>query len=116
MSCNKKCGLNNRYSNIDFDFGTPSRFDLEIAIAQQMSVVDNLNTVIEDILEGDGFSLDPDNLVNTLQGIINLHAMNHHKLWDTFVNLFRLDGQLYAEYDVDTADDEDDEYEEDYNG
>lgn len=82
---------NNRYNNIDFDFGSPNRFDLECEISNQMDIVDNLNTIIEDVLEGEGVALDPDQLVNTLNGVINLHTMKYHKLWDTFKNLFQLD-------------------------
>lgn len=89
MSCDKRCV--NKYNKIDFDFGTPNRFDLEIAIASNMSIVDNLNTIIEDVLEGDGIALDADQLANTLQGVINLHTMQHNKLWETFTNLFQLD-------------------------
>jgi len=103
MSCKKNC--NNRYSNIDFDFGSPNRFDLEMTIANNMNVVDNLNTVIEDILEGDGFMNDPDTLVSTLQGIVNLHTINQEKLFTTFVRLFRLDGHVNKLYDTDEEED-----------
>ena len=108
MSCKKNCM--NRYASIDFDRGTPNRFDLEVVIANNMNIIDNLNTVIEDILEGDGFMNDPDTLVNTLQGIVNLHTINQGKLFTTFVRLFRLDGHLDGLYTQDVED----EYEEDY--
>jgi hypothetical protein len=97
MSCNKNCSSN----NIDFNFGTPNRFDLEEAILNSMKVTDNLNVIIEDVLEGEGMSLDPDNLVNTLRGIINLHTINTNKLWETFINLFQLDQDLENEEDED---------------
>lgn len=108
MNCKKNCS--NRYSNVDFDFGSPNRFDLEMAIANQLDVLDDLSSIIEDILEGEGVTLDPDQLVNTLQGVINLHTMRYHKLWDTFKNLFQLDGQLDGMYN------EEDNNEEDYYG
>jgi hypothetical protein len=110
MSCKKNC--KNRYANIDFDFGTPNRFDLEMAIANQMHVVDNLNTIIEDVLEGDGVNLDPDQLVNTLQGMVNLHTMHYNKLWNTFTTLFRLDAHLDGLYDLDSENDDEDGYDE----
>lgn len=100
MSCKKNC--NNRYTNIDFDFGSPNRFDLEMSISNQMEIVDNLNTIIEDVLEGGHMAIDPDQLVNTLQGVINLHAMKHKKLWDTFTNIFQLDTCQSDQYNTDT--------------
>ena len=112
MSCKRNCN-SSRYAKIDFDFGSPNRFDLEMAIANQMDVTDNLNTIIEDVLEGEGVALDPDQLVNTLQGVINLHTMKYHKLWETFKNLFQLDGHLDGLYNYQTEDE--DENEEDYN-
>lgn len=99
MGCKKNC--QNRYAKIDFDFGSPNRFDLEMAIANQMDVTDNLNTIIEDVLEGEGVNLDPDQLVNTLQGVINLHTMKYNKLWETFKNLFQLDGHLELDGQLD---------------
>lgn len=102
MSCKKNC--QNRYNNVDFDFGTPNRFDLEIAISNQMNVIDNLNIMIEDVLEGDGLNLDPDQLVNTLQGVVNLHTMHYNKLWHTFIALFKLDSHLDGLYNNDHVD------------
>jgi len=96
-----------RYKDVDFDFGIPNRFDLEEAILGQLSVNDNLQVIIEDVLEGDNLCLDGDELVNTLQGIINLHQMKYNKLWEIFTALFKLDGyndknlndyKKYAEY------------------
>jgi hypothetical protein len=107
MGCKKRC--DNRYASVDFDFGTPNRFDLEAAIANQMVVVDNLNAIIEDVLEGDGINLDPDQLVNTLQGMANLHTMHYNKLWHTFTALFRLDKNLDGLYNLDSDDDDEDE-------
>jgi hypothetical protein len=98
--------MTNKYENIDFDFGCPSRFDLEDAITKQMEIVDNLNTIMENVIEGENVCEDPDYLVNTLQGIVNLHEMKHAKLWSVFTALFRLDehnGSMYTE----TVDDED---------
>jgi hypothetical protein len=112
MGCKKNC--KNRYAQIDFDFGTPNRFDLEMAIANQMDITDNLNTIIEDVLEGKGVNLDPDQLVNTLQGVINLHTMKYHKLWETFKNLFQLDGHLDGLYNEEVFGEyTDEEYEND---
>lgn len=92
-----------KYKNIDFDFGIPNRFDLEEAILGQLSINDNLQVIIEDVLEGDNLCLDSDELVNTLQGIINLHQMKYNKLWEIFIALFKLDGyrndyKNYAKY------------------
>jgi hypothetical protein len=112
MSCKKKC--NNKYANIDFDFGIPNRFDLECAITHQMDIADNLNAIIEDVVDGDGLNLDQDELVNTLQGILNLHTMKYNKLWYTFINLFRLDGSVGGLYnDFNDSDDLEDEDEND---
>jgi len=80
-----------RYKNIDFDFGIPNRFDLEDAIASQLSINDNLQVIIEDVLEGNNLCLNKDELVNTLQGVINLHQMRYNKLWEVFTALFKLD-------------------------
>jgi hypothetical protein len=80
-----------RYKNVDFDFGIPNRFDLEEAITGQLSVNDNLQVIIEDVLEGNNLCLDSDELVNTLQGVINLHQMRYNKLWEVFTALFKLD-------------------------
>lgn len=97
--------MTNRYNNFDFDFGTPNRFDLEDAIVKQMEIIDNLNTVIENIIEGESVHEDPDYLANTLQGIINLHEMKHAKLWSVFTALFRLDENIGSMY-TETVDDE----------
>lgn len=107
MGCKKHC--DNRYANVDFDSGTPNRFDLEMAIANQMGVVDNLNAIIEDVLEGDGVNLDPDQLVNTLQGMVNLHTMHYNKLWHTFTALFRLDMNLDGLYDFENEEEDDED-------
>jgi hypothetical protein len=108
MSCKKNC--TNRYDGLDFDFGSPNRFDLEIAITKNMNITDNLQTIIEDVLEGDGIALDPDQLVNTLQGIINLHVMQHNRLWETFINLFQLDKNLDELYNDETENEDEEEY------
>jgi len=75
--------------NIDLDFGTPNRFDLETEILEQLQINSNLHTLIESLSEGD--SLDADEVVNTLQGIMNLHQMKFNKLWNTFTALLMLD-------------------------
>ncbi len=108
MSCKKNC--TKRYDGLDFDFGSPNRFDLEIAITKNMNITDNLQTIIEDVLEGDGIALDPDQLVNTLQGIINLHVMQHNRLWETFINLFQLDKNLDELYNDETESEDEEEY------
>jgi hypothetical protein len=81
----------NRYKNMDFDCGIPNRFDLEDAITGQLSINDNLRVIIEDVLEGNSLCLNGDELVNTLQGVINLHQMRYNKLWEVFIALFKLD-------------------------
>lgn len=78
-----------KYEKIDFDFGTPSRFDLEDAIHAELNVNANLQLLMEDMMNKD--DLDKDDLLNTLQGIINIHQMQHNKLWDVFTMLFKLD-------------------------
>lgn len=110
MSCKNHCdkASNNKYANIDFDFGIPSRFDLENAISSQMDVCDDLSVIIDDVLDGEGLNLDPDQLANTLQGIINLHNVKYNKLWNTFIHLFRLDFHLDSMY---TSEDDNDEEE-----
>lgn len=105
--------MSGRYNDIDFDFGMPSRFDLEDAIIKQMDVIDNLNTLIENALEGDNSCSDPDYLVNTLQGIINLHEMKYAKLWAIFIALFRLDEHVGSMYNESTEE-TDEESEVDY--
>ena len=92
-----------RYKNVDFDCGVPNRFDLEEAIIGQLNINNNLQAIIEDVLEGDSICLDEDELVNTIQGIINLHTMRYNKLWSVFTALFKLDehnntDDLYASY------------------
>jgi hypothetical protein len=99
--------MTNKYENIDFDFGCPSRFDLEDCITKQLDIVEDIRTVIENTIEGNASNVkDEDYLVNTLQGIINLHEMKYEKLWNTFTALFRLDSYsdlMYTE-DVDNQD------------
>lgn len=78
-----------KYEKIDFNFGTPNRFDLEDAIHAELNVNANLQLLMEDMMNKD--DLDKDDLLNTLQGIINIHQMQHNKLWDVFTMLFKLD-------------------------
>jgi hypothetical protein len=97
MSCNdrqNKCC--NRYQNIDFDEGTPNRFDLEDNITRQLDIIDNLNILIENILERD--TVNVDKVCSALLGIVEIHKMRHEKLWTTFTNLFELDMSPLCDY------------------
>lgn len=100
MSCKKNC--DHSYVGMDLNFGSLDRFDLEVAIINNMNIIDDLNVIIEDVLEGEGVSLDADQLVNTLQGIINLHTMQYNKLWSTFTSVFQLDKPKNYPYNTDT--------------
>jgi hypothetical protein len=91
-----------------FDDDTLARFNLEEAVVKQNNIVDDLNMIVEDILEG-GRCSDPDYLTNALQGIINLHELRYEKLWVAFIMAFKLDGCGSVDYNHDEEDEEDDE-------
>ena len=55
MSCKKNC--DHSYMGVDINFGSLDRFDLEVAIINNMNIVDDLNVIIEDVLEGEGVAL-----------------------------------------------------------
>jgi len=71
----------------------PDRFVLEEDIYRQEDINDHLNLLIEDILDNTISSgyVDADDIVNTLQGIINIHELRTHKLWEHFKIIFELD-------------------------
>jgi hypothetical protein len=71
----------------------PDRFVLEEDISRQEDINDHLNLLIEDILDNTISSgyVDADDIVNTLQGIINIHELRTHKLWEHFKIIFELD-------------------------
>jgi hypothetical protein len=68
----------------------PDRFVLEDDISHQEDINDHLNLLIEDILDAPKL-IDADEIVNTLQGIINIHELRTHKLWEHFRMIFELD-------------------------
>jgi hypothetical protein len=68
----------------------PDRFVLEEDISHQEDINDHLNLLIEDILDAPKL-IDADEIVNTLQGIINIHELRTHKLWEHFIMIFELD-------------------------
>jgi len=69
------------------------RFVLEEDISRQEDINDHLNLLIEDILDNTISSgyVYADDIVNTLQGIINIHELRTHKLWEHFKIIFELD-------------------------
>ena len=98
MACNgENCGK--RYN---WDFGSsfeprinhfvdkPDRFVLEDDIIHQEDINDHLNLLIEDMMD-DPDIVDVDEVINTLQGIINIHELRTHKLWEHFKIIFELD-------------------------
>ena len=68
----------------------PDRFVLEDDISHQEDINDHLNLLIEDILDAPKL-IDADEIVNTLQGIINIYELRTHKLWEHFRMIFELD-------------------------
>ena len=68
----------------------PDRFVLEEDISHQEDINDHLNLLIEDMMD-DPDIVDVDEVINTLQGIINIHELRTHKLWEHFKIIFELD-------------------------
>ena len=68
----------------------PDRFVLEDDITHQSDVSDQINLLIEDILDNPDL-IDPDDLVNTLTGIIAVHDLRTNKLWQHFKMIYELD-------------------------
>ena len=68
----------------------PDRFVLEDDIIHQEDINDHLNLLIEDMMD-DPDIVDVDEVINTLQGIVNLHELRTHKLWEHFRIIFELD-------------------------
>ena len=68
----------------------PDRFVIEEDISHQEDINDHLNLLIEDILDAPEL-IDTDEIVNTLQGIINIHELRTHKLWEHYKIVFELD-------------------------
>ena len=68
----------------------PDRFVLEEDILHQEDINDHLNLLIEDMMD-DPDIVDVDEVINTLQGIINIHELRTHKLWEHFKIIFELD-------------------------
>jgi hypothetical protein len=68
----------------------PDRFVLEEDILRQEDINDHLNLLIEDMMD-DPDIVDVDEVINTLQGIINIHELRTHKLWEHFKIIFELD-------------------------
>ena len=68
----------------------PDRFVLEDDITHQSDINDQINLLIEDILDNPDL-IDPDDLVNTLTGIIAVHELRTNKLWQHFTMIYELD-------------------------
>ena len=68
----------------------PDRFVLEEDISHQEDINDHLNLLIDDMID-DPDIVDVDEVINTLQGIINIHELRTHKLWEHFKIIFELD-------------------------
>lgn len=68
----------------------PDRFVLEDDITHQSDISDQLNLLVEDILDNPDL-IDPDDLVNTLTGIIAVHDLRTNKLWQHFKMIYELD-------------------------
>lgn len=68
----------------------PDRFVLEDDITHQSDISDQINLLIEDILDNPDL-VDPDDLVNTLTGIIAVHDLRTNKLWQHFKMIYELD-------------------------
>ena len=68
----------------------PDRFVLEDDIIHQEDINDHLNLLIEDMMDYPDI-VDVDEVINTLQGIVNLHELRTHKLWEHFRIIFELD-------------------------
>lgn len=71
------------------------RFDLEAAIMNCWSVVDDTKLMAEMIVDTDMYKgLDPkhqDQLSNQLTGIGDLYELRFQKLWNTFLQFNKLD-------------------------
>lgn len=68
----------------------PDRFVLEDDITHQSDISDQLNLLIENIID-DPDSIDPDDITNTLMGIIAVHDLRTNKLWQHFKMIYELD-------------------------
>jgi hypothetical protein len=68
----------------------PDRFVLEDDITHQSDINDQLNLLVEDIIDNPD-SIDPDEIVNTLQGIIAIHELRTKKLYEHFKMIYELD-------------------------
>lgn len=104
MSCNKKFEFKSvSKEKLDkfykFAFGDqnknhfldkPDRFVLEEDISHQEDINDQLNLLIEDILDNPDL-IDPDDIVNTLTGIVAVHKLRTNKLWQHFKMIYELD-------------------------
>jgi len=69
------------------------RFDLEDKITALQSTVEEINTLSTMVLNG----LDRDDIASTLFGIRTLHEGRIAELFDTFIQVFKLD--QYADID-----------------
>lgn len=64
------------------------RFDLESKITELYSLVDSINDISYGIIEGD---LSRDETANALDGLAVVTKLKIEKLWDTFIQVHRLD-------------------------
>lgn len=66
------------------DNSEDDRFDLEQAIMNAWATADDLDLLARNVLEGDD---DTDTIVNTLEGLRQLHILRCKRLFDIFESL-----------------------------
>lgn len=64
------------------------RFDLETKITELYSLIDSMNDISYGIIEG---NLSRDETANALDGLAIVTKLKLEKLWDTFIQVHRLD-------------------------
>lgn len=64
------------------------KFDLETKITELYSLIDSMNDISYGIIEG---NLSRDETANALDGLAIVTKLKLEKLWDTFIQVHRLD-------------------------
>jgi hypothetical protein len=64
------------------------RFELEDKINNMTNIVEELSVLSRRILEE---NIEPDDIVNAINGIVVLQEGRQNQLWDTFISVFNLD-------------------------
>lgn len=64
------------------------RFELEDKINNMTNIVEELKILSRRILEE---NIEPDDIVNAINGIVVLQEGRQNQLWDTFISIFNLD-------------------------